>query len=183
MISFLLRRPERPALRVQTCSNRSCLAGSIASLAAGAYKRSNLMRWTMPNTCTNRGNLIFLLTCLLTAAGLTRAQAPENFEAGIFSSFEPGENLPAGWQPLNFSGIEKHTNYSLVKENDTVVIKAVSNQSASGLTRAISIDPGKYPFIQWSWKVNNLLQKGDVTRKDGDDYPARVYLTFAFDPD
>ena len=137
----------------------------------------------MPNTCTNRGNLIFLLTCLLTAAGLTRAQAPENFEAGIFSSFEPGENLPAGWQPLNFSGIEKHTNYSLVKENDTVVIKAVSNQSASGLTRAISIDPEKYPFIQWSWKVNNLLQKGDVTRKDGDDYPARVYITFAFDPD
>jgi len=137
----------------------------------------------MQNTCTNRGNTAFLLTYLLTGAGFTHAQPPAHFEAGIFSSFEPGENLPDGWQPLNFSGIERHTNYSLVKENDTVVIKAVSNQSASGLTRAISIDPEEYPFIQWSWKVNNLLQKGDVTRKDGDDYPARVYITFAFDPD
>jgi len=141
------------------------------------------MRWTTPNTCANRRNPGFLLTCLLTGAGFTHAQAPEHFEAGIFSSSEPGENLPDGWQPLNFSRIEGHTDYFLVKENDTVVIKAVSNQSASGLTRAISIDPAEYPFIQWSWKINNLLQKGDVTRKDGDDYPARIYITFAFDPD
>ncbi len=31
--------------------------------------------------------------------------------------------------------------------------------------------------------MNNILQKGDVNSKDGDDYPARIYITFAFDPD
>jgi hypothetical protein len=70
-----------------------------------------------------------------------------------------------------------------VENEGTVVIKAVSEQSASGLTRAVYIDPREYPVIQWRWKVNNVLQKGDVASKEGDDYPARIYITFAFDPE
>jgi len=101
----------------------------------------------------------------------------------MFSSTRASESLPDGWQSLTFSRIKRHTDYSLVEEGDTVVVKAVSNQSASGLTQAISIDPTEYRVIQWRWKVNNVLQKGDVTSKDGDDYPARVYITFAFDPE
>jgi hypothetical protein len=31
--------------------------------------------------------------------------------------------------------------------------------------------------------VENLLNKADVTRKEGDDYPARIYVAFAYDPD
>jgi hypothetical protein len=31
--------------------------------------------------------------------------------------------------------------------------------------------------------VENLLQKSNVNRKDGDDYPARIYITFAYEPD
>lgn len=75
------------------------------------------------------------------------------------------------------------TDYSLVEEGGTVVVKAVSSQSATGLARVISIDPAEYPVIEWRWKVNNVLQKGDATSKDGDDYPARIYNTFAFDHD
>jgi hypothetical protein len=70
-----------------------------------------------------------------------------------------------------------------VEDDGTIVVKAVSDRSASGLTRAISISPEQFPVIQWRWKVNNVLQKGDVTSKDGDDYPARLYIAFAFDPD
>jgi hypothetical protein len=43
------------------------------------------------------------------------------------------------------------------------------------------IDPKEFPVVQWKWKVSNLLKKSDVTRKDGDDYPARLYITFAYD--
>ena len=38
-------------------------------------------------------------------------------------------------------------------------------------------------MVRWRWKVENLLQRSDVSRKDGDDYPARLYITFAYDPD
>ena len=67
-------------------------------------------------------------------------------------------------------------------DNGTVVVKAVSRGSASGLVRAVDIDPMRYPVLEWRWKVENILEKGDVTRKDGDDYPARLYVTFKYDP-
>jgi hypothetical protein len=123
------------------------------------------------------------IACLLLVCGFVYAQGPDRIEAGMFSASMPGEALPDGWQPQTFERISRHTGYFLVDDDGTVVIKAVSEQSASGLTRALSIPPRTYPVIQWRWKVNNVLQRGDVTSKDGDDYPARVYITFAFDPD
>ena len=140
------------------------------------------MRWTLPSTWINSSKPALLL-CLLQVSGLTNAQSPGQLEAGMFSSSMAGETLPHGWQPLTFSRIERHTDYSLVDEDGTVVVKAVSDQSASGLARAISIDPAAYPVIQWRWKVNNILHKGNVSSKAGDDYPARIYISFAFDPD
>jgi hypothetical protein len=124
-----------------------------------------------------------LLCCLLTVSGLASAQLPGQLDAGLFSAARAGGSLPHGWQPLTFSRIERHTDYSLVEEDGTVVVKAVSNQAASGLTRAISIDPAAYSIIQWRWKISNVIHKGDVSSKAGDDYPARIYITFAFDPD
>lgn len=134
--------------------------------------------------CMHRGRrAVPALLCLLGAAILTPAQSAETLEVTAFSSSSPGATLPDGWQPLAFPRIERHTDYALVEDEGSVVLKAVSDASASGLTRAVSIDPRQYPVIQWRWKVGNVLRKGDVTRKDGDDYPARIYITFAFDPD
>lgn len=131
----------------------------------------------------NNSSLVLLFICLMTGSGMLHSQSTGRLEVGMFSNALVGENLPDGWKPLTFSRIERHTDYSLVKENDTVVIKAVSDQSASGLVRTVSIDPAEYSVIQWRWKVNNILQKGDVTSKDGDDYPARIYITFTLDTD
>jgi hypothetical protein len=141
------------------------------------------MRWILPSTWINRRRLALLFICLLAVPGLLQARSPGHLDAGRFSTASPGAEFPDGWQPLTFSRIERHTDYSLVEQAGAVVVKAVSDRSASGLTRAISIDPTAYPVIEWRWKVNNVLHKGDVTRKDGDDYPARIYITFAFDPD
>ena len=47
----------------------------------------------------------------------------------------------------------------------------------------MTIDPREYPIVRWRWKVENVLNKSDVSRKDGDDYPARLYITFAYEPD
>jgi hypothetical protein len=100
---------------------------------------------------------------------------------GIFSESQPGKRFPTGWGPLTFEKIPTHTQYDLVKDEDQVVVKAVSYHSSSGLTRKITIDPKKYPVVQWRWKVQNILKKGDVTEKSGDDYPARLYITFEYD--
>jgi hypothetical protein len=104
-------------------------------------------------------------------------------EVGRFSSSEPGLGLPEGWKPLTFKKIPKLTTYELVKDGGRIVVKATSDASASGLTKEVKIDSKEFPVVRWHWKVENLLKNSDAMRKDGDDYPARLYITFEYDPD
>ena len=120
--------------------------------------------------------------CVL-VAGIVVAEVPALLEVGKFSAAPVGQALPDGWKPLTFKKIPKQTAYELIKDGDAVVVKAVSDASASGLTKAVNIDPKEYPIVRWRWKVENVLKHSDVTRKDGDDYSARLYITFAYDPD
>jgi hypothetical protein len=111
------------------------------------------------------------------------AQSPATLEIGKFSTAVEGRSLPDGWKPLTFPKVPKHTTYTLVRDGSAVVVKAVSNASASGLIKEVRIDPREYPIVRWRWKVENLIQAADVTTKAGDDYPARLYITFEYDPD
>jgi hypothetical protein len=115
--------------------------------------------------------------------GTLPAESPVTLEVGKFSAAVEGHSLPDGWKPLTFPKVPKHTTYTLVRDGSAVVVKAVSNASASGLTKKVRIDPREYPIVRWRWKVDNLLKAADVTTKAGDDYPARLYITFEYDPD
>lgn len=121
-------------------------------------------------------------TCLLSIL-LSAALAAEVLPLGLFSSAAPSADMPAGWEAWTFPKIDRHTHYSLVKDNDRTVVLAESHASASGLIRRVRIDPLHHPWLRWHWKIQNALRRGDVTQKTGDDYPARVYVAFAFDPD
>ena len=122
-----------------------------------------------------------LIIFLLVFPAVIHPQSSPVIEVGKFSAEKPGDSLPPGWKPLTFFNIGKHTRYSLVKDEKTTVVKAVSDASASGLIREMTINPREYPIVQWRWKVENLLAKGDVHRKEGDDYPARIYIAFEYD--
>jgi hypothetical protein len=122
-----------------------------------------------------------LTVAVIAVSSRVHAQLPSVIEVGKFSTAAVGDALPLGWQPLTFKKIERHTVYAVVRDGDTVAVKAVAEASASGLTREIKINPKEYPIVRWRWKVMNILEKGDVHRKDGDDYPARIYITFEYD--
>lgn len=130
-----------------------------------------------------RVGLIGLGLGLALTAGLIRADMPDVLQVGAFSRAQAGGPYPEPWKPLTFKQIEQHTHYSLVQDNGTVVVRAESHGSSSGLTREITIDPRIYPIVEWRWKIDKLLQNSDVTQKTGDDYPARLYITFAYDRD
>lgn len=110
-----------------------------------------------------------------------QARSPTVVEVGPFSTAAPTGPWPDGWKPLTFPKIPQHTNYDLVRDGDHVVVRAASQASSSGYTKEILIDPKEYPIIRWRWKVVNVLKAGDVTRKEGDDYPARLYVTFQYE--
>jgi len=110
------------------------------------------------------------------------APAETVLKIGEFSASVDGSAWPNGWEPLTFKKIARHTDYKLAQDQGTWVVAAKSTASASGLVRRFEIDPLQFPVIRWRWKVTGVLAKGDVTQKAGDDYPARIYITFAYDP-
>ena len=80
------------------------------------------------------------------------------------------------WQHKSFEGT---TRYEAVTVDGQQVIRADSNAAASGLYREIDIDLSATPWLQWRWKVDDVLEGVDETTKSGDDYPARVYVVFS----
>ena len=140
---------------------------------------------TLPTNISRQACSMMLgLALVFTSFTVVIAESTESNESlpvGIFSQAQPGTTFPPDWKPLTFEKIPTHTKYELVKDEDQVVVKAVSHQSSSGMTREITIDPEEYPVVQWRWKVENVLKNGNVKRKSGDDYPARLYITFEYD--
>jgi hypothetical protein len=120
--------------------------------------------------------LLGALACTAFVAS-TAAERDDSIEVGGFSHGAIG-GLPAKWKPLTFPTIRNHTSYALVSDGGLVVVRAEAKASASGLATDVRIDPREYPIIRWRWKIANLLERADLTRKDGDDYPARLYINF-----
>jgi len=88
-------------------------------------------------------------------------------EAALFS-----QGTMEGWEEKVFSG---HTGYQLAEIDGRKALLAESRQSASGLFRKMRVDLERTPYLTWSWRVEQGLPRLDETRKEGDDYAARVY--------
>jgi hypothetical protein len=118
-----------------------------------------------------RGGLkIFLLF-----AGLAVAVAAGAAERSVvIDDFE--DDLRPEWEVKEFKG---RTVYLVAHDDEgSHVLKAESRDAASGLIFKLEYSLRDYPILAWRWKVANILDKGDETKKTGDDYPARVYVVF-----
>ncbi|WP_111498373.1 DUF3047 domain-containing protein [Marinobacter bohaiensis] len=124
--------------------------------------------------------LIRMATSLL-AAALALQSVPATAES--LTPFSTLQTLDDGWTPLTFPDIDTHTRYRLVDDQGTQVLRADTDGGASGLIHRVDIEPGEKLVLHWRWKVDGVYAKGDARRKDGDDYPARIYVAFAFEPD
>jgi len=124
---------------------------------------------------------ILLRALVLIFLGTLGAAADEVI-VGNFSHLEPGQGLPAAWEKLAFASIERQTAYSVVFDHDRSVIKAVSDAAASGLIQHYRGSAQRTPWLSWQWKIDHVLKNGDVSKKQGDDYAARIYLAFEFNP-
>lgn len=95
-----------------------------------------------------------------------------------FSVAQPAAELPGGWQPWRLSRLKKLTSYSLVDYNGSVVVKALSAASASGLIHPLDLDPREKPILQWRWKVPQLIAGANNARRNTEDAPVRVIVSF-----
>jgi hypothetical protein len=120
-----------------------------------------------------------LLAALLLVAG-TALAVDDRLVVAAFSALQPGDALPAGWSPLSASNIETPTRYTLVDDGGVTVLRADSRAGASGLSRQLSVNPAQFPWLRWRWKIENLVAGADLSSKQGDDFPARLYVMFDY---
>jgi hypothetical protein len=119
---------------------------------------------------------IFLGICAAVVAPGVRAQ--DAVDAMRFSALKPGAPLPAGWRHFAFERQARQTEYALVEDEGRTVLRARAHASTSGIIRELRVDPRVHPILAWRWKVMRVLDKSDLATKAGDDFPARLYVTF-----
>ncbi len=113
---------------------------------------------------------------LLLPALLTSVCIPLYVMAGqaiVIDDFEHG--LKPQWEARKFKG---DTEYTVTEMAGSHALKAESKASASAMIYRYKYDLKKYPILVWKWRVENTLIKGDESKKEGDDYAARVYVIF-----
>lgn len=127
------------------------------------------------------GRRAFLAAGVAACVPLAGRAQPEQVEALAFSRLPAGAPLPAWLEPVTFRGAPP-AEFALVEDEGGTVLRVRARAAASGLARTLRVDPATHPLLTWRWKATRLVEKGDLAKKDGDDYAARLYVTFDFDP-
>jgi len=102
-------------------------------------------------------------------------------KVAAFSSLQPGDDLPPEWEPVSIAGIPRHTEYTLASVDGVTVLRAEADAAMSGVARNVDIDPQATPWLHWRWRIARLNEKSALHSKQGDDFPARIYVFFDFD--
>ena len=114
---------------------------------------------------------VSLILSLLPTLIFHSSAAVSNEDTIVIANFS--NNDLTHWEPHTFDGI---TNYKLITQDKTTILRATSQNSASGLVKKQRIDLKKTPFLNWEWKVNKSLYRLSETFKEGDDFAARIYI-------
>jgi len=94
-----------------------------------------------------------------------------------FSGAAPGGALPAGWEAVALPRIRR-PEVALVDDAGTTVLRIDAADAAGSVAHRLSADPARRPRLAWRWKVDRVVAGADLARREGDDYAARVYVTF-----
>ena len=87
--------------------------------------------------------------------------------------------VPSPWQVIQLNKKVSPTIYRVTRWDDVLAIEATSERSMSLLARPVEINLNRTPVLCWRWRVDAPLVKADMETRKGDDYAARVYVTFA----
>ena len=128
--------------------------------------------------------LLILISLVFIGGGFTQPinLNPDSIDSFVMdpAAFSEEDNSDSIWELAPF-GRKDPTIYSAAKkENGESIIKAESNQSISSVQVNLNANPQMFPIIEWEWMIQSVLESGDVRERDGDDYAARIYITFDY---
>lgn len=79
----------------------------------------------------------------------------------------------AGWEEERFSG---RTSYTPGEIEEQQCVRAVAEDTASGMYRELEVDLRETPWLNWRWRIDGIIDNRGEQTKAGDDYPARIYV-------
>jgi len=126
-----------------------------------------------------RYGLVVLLAVV--AVGAASLGPPDVLRVGAFASQDPSRTVPEGWKPISLAKVDTRTEYDLVRRDSVTVVRARSDGGAAGLATERRIDLTEHPILEWRWRVSGVVADGNARTKEGDDYAARIYVTFDYD--
>ncbi len=112
---------------------------------------------------------------------LPLAVSAEPVWVGRFS--EADSAIPAPWKIERLNEKVPPTRYALRRWDGVVAIEAHADKSMALLARPVAVNLKKTPILCWQWRIDAPLATADMSKKSGDDYAARVYLTFSVPPE
>lgn len=87
--------------------------------------------------------------------------------------------VPAPWRVVQLNAQVPPTSYQVRRWDGVMAIEATANHSMALLARPLQTDLQRTPVLCWRWRVDAPLVKADMATKAGDDYAARVYVSFS----
>ncbi|TXT31856.1 MAG: hypothetical protein FD131_779 [Rhodocyclaceae bacterium] len=117
----------------------------------------------------------------LVAVSIPFAAQADSLWVGKFN--ETDTAIPAPWKIEHLDQRVPPTQYAARQWDGVAAIEAKAKKSMALLGRTLTVDLKKTPILCWQWRIDAPVSSADMTRKSGDDYAARVYLTFAVPPD
>lgn len=131
--------------------------------------------------------LSILFVLLFFIQGASKAQSPIHLNPDSIdrfvldpADFDPDDEDAKVLRHEPFGNKKEAVYERDTKEDGTPVIRAFSEQAISSVTTPLKANPEDFRFIEWEWKIDSVLESGDLTQKSGDDFPARIYVTFDY---
>ena len=118
-------------------------------------------------------SLVALAACVLGAAAAARDVIVP------FSAAQPGPGLPPGWSILALPR-KKLPDFRLVRDAGVTVLHVHSESAVGSALFRLHADPHATSRLSWRWKIDRTLTRGRLGFKEGDDFAARVYVSFDF---
>ena len=91
-----------------------------------------------------------------------------------FSAASPGVTLPAPWHTQALRRTHP-ADVQLVADEGRTVLQVRSEGAFGGAAIRVQLPA---PVLSWRWKVDRVLETARLGKREGDDYAARVYVSF-----
>jgi hypothetical protein len=84
-------------------------------------------------------------------------------------------SVPEGWRiRVNRGSPDIH----VVNDSQGSVLRLKSRGASFALERGVDVDPERYPYLSWKWKVTELPRRGDFRHMSTDDQAAQILVAF-----